>query len=153
MNPRHGSEKHRHPQQTATDGQRQAERPIGQAGAGKQAGLPIGKFQCRQFEQNGHELRHGFEFTQQVGGITVPSLAATSRTEVTMNSRVKITMSAHTLRRPCAKKAKNAAEVSILSARGSRNLPKLVMRPRERAILPSNISVRAAAPNTSPAVR
>ena len=83
--------------------------------------------------------------------ITVPFEAATRRTEVTVNSRKMMIISGTALQSPNLTKQTSADITSILSARGSANLPKSVIRLSLRAILPSKASVIAAMPNSSPA--
>ena len=79
--------------------------------------------------------------------------AATSRTPETTNSRARMSAVTHALHQPSCTKHTSAAATSILSASGSRNLPKLVIMLYLRAIFPSSISVILAAANTASAHR
>ena len=81
--------------------------------------------------------------------MTCPCSTAHSRRPETTNSRAMKMMQAVTFSRPMAVSMINAVCVSSLSAIGSMNLPKLVIRLRERAMRPSSISVSEAATNTS----
>ena len=77
----------------------------------------------------------------------------TSRTEVTANSRKMMIISGTAPHRPSLTKQTSTEITRILSASGSANLPKSVMRLSRRAILPSSASVIAAMPNRINAAR
>ena len=80
--------------------------------------------------------------------MTFPLLAATIRIELTRNSRAIMMTTATEEASPSSIKAISAAKTSTLSATGSRNLPKSVIRFRLRAICPSRASVTEAAAKT-----
>ena len=66
-------------------------------------------------------------FPSILAAITLPSATASMRTPETINSRASTIMTAMQLTLPCSKSTRNAAVVSILSASGSINLPKVVI--------------------------
>ena len=66
-------------------------------------------------------------FPSLLAAITVPLSDATSRREVTRNSRAIMIMTATELANPRSIKAISAEKTRILSANGSRNFPKFVM--------------------------
>ena len=85
-----------------------------------------------------------FTLPDQPAAMTRPLSLATIRRPLTANSRSSTTSRAQPAICPISTNQTMAAVTSILSARGSMNLPKSVMRFRFRAIFPSNMSVRLA---------
>ncbi len=79
------------------------------------------------------------------------SAAATRRRPVTANSRAMITIATHAATAPVSTSDTSTAEISSLSARGSRKAPATVTMPRERASQPSSESVAHASTNTASA--
>ena len=83
--------------------------------------------------------------------MTRPCSTATRRRPLTTNSRATNTTHIHADMRSRSTMTMNAVTVSSLSAMGSMNLPKLVTRPRLRAMRPSNRSVSDAQAKTASA--
>ena len=75
----------------------------------------------------------------------------TKRSTVMPISRTTMTMVTHHQMTPSSDSPMKAVPVRALSAMGSATLPKLVISPRSRAILPSMPSVTAASTKTSQA--
>ena len=85
-----------------------------------------------------------FTLPDQPAAMTRPLSEAIIRNPLTANSRQMTISSAHAGIWPISTNHSMAAVTSILSARGSANLPKSVTRLYFRAILPSSMSVRLA---------
>ena len=82
----------------------------------------------------------------------MPLPAATSRIDVTINSLVRISIRTIAFVKPTCTKQASAAVTIILSANGSANFPKSVIRSFFRAIFPSRWSVYEAAPKIIAAI-
>ena len=94
-----------------------------------------------------------FALPQLFAATTTPASAATSRTDVTINSRKMMSSTSHTSATPSETKQTKAEITMILSASGSMNFPKVVIRFRLRASLPSRWSVYDAAAKIARAIR
>ena len=90
-----------------------------------------------------------FNLPQIPAATTIPSLATTSLSPVTINSLASIITTATGSIQRSKVKLISATMTSSLSASGSRNLPKFVTKFCSRAILPSSISVNDAIINTA----
>ena len=82
---------------------------------------------------------------------TTPSLATTSLSPVTINSRERMIITATGSISRSKQRVIRAVITSSLSASGSKNLPKVVTRFCALAILPSSISVIEASAKTTSA--
>ena len=82
-----------------------------------------------------------FNLPQKFAAITIPFFTANRRTKTTKNSLVKIMKTTQTSINFKFKKHKRAATIKILSAKGSRNFPRFVIKFFFRAIYPSKKSV------------
>ena len=85
-----------------------------------------------------------FTLPRGPAAITTPFSTATRRKPLTRNSRPSISMHTQSGMRPWAVNTIMALITSSLSAMGSMNLPKLVIRFRLRAMCPSSASVAQA---------
>ena len=85
-----------------------------------------------------------FALPRSLALIVCPFESATPRRPVTANSRPTMMNTIQAGTRSSSTKQMKAAEMSSLSARGSRSLPKLVICLRRRAMYPSSRSVVAA---------
>ena len=85
-----------------------------------------------------------FALPRSLALIVCPFESATPRRPVTANSRPTMMNTIQAGTRSSSTKQMKAAEMSSLSARGSRSLPKLVICLRRRAMYPSSTSVVAA---------
>ena len=93
-----------------------------------------------------------FSFPHIPAATTTPSFAVTSRRPDTINSRATIIITGTEPITPRSTMHISAETTSTLSARGSRNFPKVVTRLLLRAMCPSSASVAEAAANIARAI-
>src|SRR5690554_6248176 len=80
----------------------------------------------------------------QLAAMTMPSEAAKTRRPVTANSLAMMMMATHEEISPVSTRQIKAEQTNSLSAKGSMNLPKVVISLYFRAMWPSSMSVSAA---------